>query len=99
METENNTIFLQRSRIVRRKYKNNPIIPCMNRTCTARNHRLRNRICSTKYIYIYKRKWASLAGLRGKHQTDLRANAVSVVHGESDILFYSTLAFSSAIFL
>lgn len=102
METENNTIFLQRSRIVRRKYKNNPIIPCMNRACTARNHRLRNRICFTEYmynIYIYKRKWASLAGLRGKHQTDLRANAASVVHGESDILFYSTLAFSSAIFL
>lgn len=56
METENNTIFLQRSRIVRRKYKNNPIIPCMNRTCTPRNHRLRDRVCSTEYmynIYIY----------------------------------------------
>lgn len=53
METENNTIFLQRSRIVRRKYKNNPIIPCMNR---PRNHRLRDRVCSTEYmynIYIY----------------------------------------------
>lgn len=59
METENNTIFLQRSRIARRKYKNNPIIPCMNRACAARNHRLRNRICFTEYmynIYIYMKE-------------------------------------------
>lgn len=41
-------------------------------------------------MYNTQKKWASLPGLRRKHQTDLPPNAASVVRGESDILFYST---------
>lgn len=42
------------------------------------------------YMYNIQKKWASLPGLRRKHQTDLPPNAASVVRGESDILFYSS---------